>query len=370
MIKKATPTDRYIFDLGRPEFHYDPRQEMAVRHSQRLYDDLAPALRTGNSFTRFFSNPKPIKGIYFFGGTGRGKTYLVDCFYECLETKKKFRVHYHRFMQDVHKQLQKLPKTSNPLAVIGDRLSLKYQVLCIDEFQVFDIGDAMILETLLKSLFSNKVVLVITSNTAIQDLYKDGLQRNRFEPAIQLLLEHCNEFDLGTGTDYRMLMIQDELVYKIGDIVNDIHFLENKMNSLSPCTPKRNHTIVIHRRKIKYNALADDIIWFNFEHLCRTTRSTNDYIELAEIFHTVLIGQIEVMDDDKIDVVRRFIHLIDALYDHNVKLVATLQSEPESLYTGHILKFPFQRTSSRLQEMSSRQYLSKPHLVKSKVIVP
>lgn len=360
-----TPTERYESDLRQPNFVADPLQRYAVFHTQRLYDDLLSVqLQKPGLLAKIFRHKaQPLKGLYFMGGTGRGKTYLLDCFYECLPFAEKHRVHFHRFMLEIHDWLKQLPPSPDPLQVIGAELAKRYRVLCLDEFHVHDIGDAMIMAGLLQALFDNSVTLAASSNISIKELYKNGLQRERFLPAIKLLDENLDEIDLKAGADYRLHHLTSADTYLVINANNNHDWLEQRFAELAPTSPKHGHMLHINHRDIPYVALADDVIWFDFQVLCNTPRAASDYIEIALQFHTVFLSHIPVMSESQDDVAKRFIHLVDALYDHNVKLVASAQTMPDQLYTGRRLAFAFERTKSRLYEMASRDYMMQPHLM-------
>jgi len=358
-----TPLERYQLDLQKEGFVHDPQQEKSVEYTQTLYEKIlaATTLKKGLLDKLFETTPQPIKGLYFMGGTGRGKTYLVDCFYDCLPIKEKHRVHFHRFMLEIHEQLKQLPHSPDPLVIIGKSLAKQYRVLCLDEFHVHDIADAMIMAGMLGAMFKAGLTLVATSNIAIADLYKNGLQRERFLPAIKLLQENIHEFDLMEGTDFRFKFLTSGHTYQVTDKEEGQQFLQQKMEGLSPVPVKHKRGIIINHRTLEYIELADDVIWFDFDVLCNTPRSASDYIELACQFHTILIGHVTPMGEEQDDVAKRFIHLIDALYDHNVKLIITADVQPDELYSGRKLAFAFNRTISRLMEMGSSEYLSKQH---------
>lgn len=362
-----TPLQRYQSDLQKRRIITDAQQWEAVQKTQRLFSELNIAIQHKKSlFSTLFKHKKsPVQGLYLWGGTGRGKTYLVDSFYECLPGNKKHRVHFHRFMLEIHKELKLLPKSPNPLEIIASHLADKMNVLCLDEFHVHDIADAMLLAGLLKAMFEQGITLVATSNIAINDLYKNGLQRERFMYAIELLKRHTEEFDLGEGTDYRFNILDDsEHFYVINekntqDMGKD--FLSYKFIELAPCQPKTNRSIEINNREIKYISYADDVIWFDFSELCCTNRSAYDYIELAERFHTILLSDIDIMHENDDAAAKRFVHFIDAAYDHNVKILVTAYAEPQQLYHGKRMSFAFDRTISRLTEMGTEQYLKLAH---------
>ena len=360
-----TPLERYESDLRQPDFLADPLQRHAVAHTQRLYQELLTIqVQKPGRFARLFKNKRRYtKGLYFMGGTGRGKTYLLDCFYEALPFHEKYRVHFHRFMLEIHERLKELPPSPDPLQVIGAELAKHYRILCLDEFHVHDIGDAMIMAGLLQALFENGLVLAATSNIPIKHLYKNGLQRERFLPAISLLQENLEEVDLQEGQDYRLYRLTHGDTYQVVTTGNSHDWLELRFVKLAPSAPKHGRKLHINHRDIPYIALADDVIWFDFQVLCNTPRAVSDYIEIALQFHTLFLSGIPVMSEAQDDVAKRFIHLVDALYDHNVKLIATASAMPDQLYTGRRLAFAFQRTKSRLYEMTSQNYMNRPHLM-------
>ena len=361
-----TPLQRYQSDVNQRRIKADELQLQAVQFTQRLYSELLIAMEGNESyFTSFFKKKLPVRGLYLHGGTGRGKTYLVDSFYECLPGDRKHRVHFHRFMLEIHQQLEQLPKSQNPLDIIAKQLAEKLDVLCLDEFHVHDIADAMLLAGLLKAMFEHGITLVATSNIEIQDLYKNGLQRERFMYAIELLQKYCDEFDLGTDTDYRFNILGRSENYFL---INDKNtrergedYLAFKFIELAPCQPKTERSIEINNRELKYLLCADDLIWFNFNELFYTHRSAYDYIKLAEFFQTILISDIQVFEEKDDAAAKRFIHFIDAIYDHNVKLLVSANAMPSELYRGNRLKFAFDRTISRLTEMGSEHYLRLAH---------
>ncbi|SDH97569.1 cell division protein ZapE [Pseudomonas benzenivorans] len=361
-----TPLERYQADLKRPDFFHDAAQETAVRHLQRLYDDLlaGEAGKPGLFGKLFARRPLgPIKGLYFWGGVGRGKTYLVDTFFDALPFERKMRTHFHRFMKRVHEEMKTLKGEKNPLVIIGKRFADEARVICFDEFFVSDITDAMILATLLDELFKNGVSLVATSNIVPDGLYKDGLQRARFLPAIALLKEHTEIVNVDSGVDYRLRALeQAELFHWPLDAAAE-ESLQKSFDSLLPehCAVQENEALMIENRAIAARKVGDDVAWFEFRELCDGPRSQNDYIELGKIFHAVLLANVEQMGVAKDDLARRFINLVDEFYDRNVKLIISAEVELKDLYTGGRLTFEFQRTLSRLLEMQSHEFLSRPH---------
>ena len=361
-----TPLERYQADLKRPDFFHDAAQETAVRHLQRLYDDLIaddrgkPGL-LGSLFGK--KRQGPVKGLYFWGGVGRGKTYLVDTFYDALPFKQKMRTHFHRFMKRVHEEMKTLKGEKNPLTIIGKRFADEARVICFDEFFVSDITDAMILATLLEELFKNGVSLVATSNIVPDGLYKDGLQRARFLPAIALLKEHTDIVNVDSGVDYRLRALeQAELFHHPLDAEAEASLSRSFKSLLPDCTmSQEDEVLMIENREIRAVRVCEDVAWFEFRELCDGPRSQNDYIELGKIFHAVILANVEQMSVAKDDMARRFINLVDEFYDRNVKLIISAEVELKDLYSGGRLNFEFQRTLSRLLEMQSHEFLSRPH---------
>ncbi|VVN72540.1 cell division protein ZapE [Pseudomonas fluorescens] len=361
-----TPLERYQADLKRPEFFHDAAQETAVRHLQRLYDDLVAASQSKPGlFGKLFGKKEqaPVKGLYFWGGVGRGKTYLVDTFFEALPFKEKVRTHFHRFMKRVHEEMKTLPGEKNPLTIIAKRFSDEARVICFDEFFVSDITDAMILGTLMEELFKNGVTLVATSNIVPDGLYKDGLQRARFLPAIALIKQNTDIVNVDSGVDYRLRHLEQAELFHFPLDAAANESLRKSFQALTPdCTlAVENDVLMIENREIRALRTCEDVAWFDFRELCDGPRSQNDYIELGKIFHAVLISDVVQMTVTTDDIARRFINMVDEFYDRNVKLIISAEVELKDLYTGGRLNFEFQRTLSRLLEMQSHEFLSRAH---------
>lgn len=363
-----TPWERYQQDLQRPDFMKDAAQEDAVRRLQALYEQLVEAeSRRTKALSRFRlkvrkGREEPIKGLYFWGGVGRGKTYLMDTFYEALPFERKMRVHFHRFMQRVHNELKTLKGQKNPLELVAARFAQETRVICFDEFFVSDIGDAMILATLMDGLFSRGVTLVCTSNIVPDGLYRDGLQRARFLPAIELVKKYTDVVNVDGGVDYRLRTLeQAELYHCPLDDQADIS-LQRSYDALAlEAGSSHSLNLEINGRKLQARAHADDVVWFEFRELCDGPRSQNDYIELAREFHAVIISNVPVLGKSNDDQARRFINMIDEFYDRNVKVILSAAAPITELYTGGRLSFEFERTESRLLEMQSQEYLEAPH---------
>ncbi|EMP55983.1 AFG1 family ATPase [Marinobacter santoriniensis NKSG1] len=362
-----TPWQRYQKDLERPDFHRDAAQEDAVKRLQSLYDKLVDAESERNKamakLRRKLKKGKetPVKGLYFWGGVGRGKTYLMDTFYESLPFDRKMRVHFHRFMQRVHNELKSLKGEKNPLDIVSRKFADEARVICFDEFFVSDIGDAMILATLMGGLFSRGVTLVCTSNIVPDGLYKDGLQRQRFLPAIALVKKHTDVVNVDGGVDYRLRTLEQAELYHFPLDEEASRSLRQSFDNLAVEAAKHSKTMEINGRKIPAQAHADDVVWFDFKDVCDGPRSQNDYIEIARQFHAIIVNNVPVLGGDKDDQARRFINMIDEFYDRNVKVIMSAAAPITELYAGGRLGFEFERTESRLLEMQSREYLEAPH---------
>ena len=363
----TTPWQRYQADLQSDEFSHDPAQEQAVRKLQDLYERLLQEEqpRAGvisGLLQRWRQEPRrPERGLYMWGGVGRGKTYIMDTFFDSLPFPDKLRVHFHRFMQRVHDELTSLEGQKDPLELVADRLAGEARVVCFDEFFVTDIGDAMILGGLMEGLFARGVSLVATSNIEPKRLYENGLQRQRFLPAIAMIEQHTEVFNLDGDTDYRLRTLQQAELYHCPlDEGADLS-LEESFRRLAREPGMSWERIDINHRYITCRRLAEDVAWFDFAELCDTPRSPSDYIELARIFHAVLISGVPEFGPETGDQARRFINLVDEFYDRNVKLVLAAEKPLLELYAGGQLEFEFQRTLSRLQEMQSYDYLSLEH---------
>lgn len=366
-----SPIDKYKQDLERDDFQYDEAQENAVKHLQRLYEDLQnkPLPVTGfkmvlNRWKRVVAKQEPhaIKGLYFWGGVGRGKTYLVDTFYDCLPFKNKMRVHFHRFMHRVHDELKTLGGQSDPLKIIAKRFSEETCIICFDEFFVSDITDAMILGTLFEELFAHNVTLVATSNIIPDELYRNGLQRARFLPAIDLINQNCEVVNVDSGVDYRLRTLEQAEIYHFPLDQKAEDNLVTYFKQLSVEVGRRDCDIEINNRLLHAEAESDGVVHFEYSTLCESARSQSDYMELSRIYHTVLLANVKQMNVDCDDAARRFIALVDEFYERKVKLIISAQVEMENLYTHGGLSFEFKRCLSRLQEMQSRDYLASEHI--------
>jgi len=367
-MSQLSPSARYQQDLDTGGFQQDEAQQLAVQKLQALYEVLIKRNESRGVFENlasFFSGAKnkPIKGLYFWGGVGRGKTYLMDLFFDALPFEQKLRTHFHRFMRSVHQELTLIKNEKDPLEIIADKFASKYRVICFDEFFVVDITDAMILAGLLDGLFRRGVSLVTTSNIAPDGLYKNGLQRARFLPAIALLNEHCDVVNVDGGIDYRLRALKQSALYYTPHDQVALEQLDLFFRSLlaSESHVSEHVGLEVEGRTLMALKKADDIVWFDFYELCDGPRSQNDYIELAREFHAVIVSNVPCFVEGKDDLARRFIYLVDEFYDRNVKLILSAEQPFTSLYRSGRLSFEFQRTESRLQEMQSESYLAAAH---------
>lgn len=360
------PSEKYLEIKRQSGFVTDAAQQ----HSINLLDSLHVRLLQSRPrlpiawWRRLIAkkqSSEPVQGLYFWGGVGRGKTFLMDIFYQNLPIESKQRAHFHQFMNQIHAALKATPELDNPLRHIAGEISSRVSVLCLDEFVITDIADAMIMSGLLEVLFEQGVVLITTSNSAPQELYQDGLQRARFLPAIDIICQHCEVVNLDGGQDYRLLGLQKTHLYTVphsSAVVDEIKaWLAHRVTPFQSQTTR----LVINSRHLSFQMCAEDTVWFDFDELCKTSRSQNDYLELAKLFSTLILTDIEVMNAHSDDVARRFVLLIDILYDHHVILICSAPVSPEKLYQGERLAFEFERTASRLIEMQSQQYLASAH---------
>jgi len=366
------PQQRYQSDLEAGLISADPQQQRIVQYLQTLFEALSntrsPAGGLFAAMGRLFQrthrdSPAQPQGIYLWGGVGRGKTYLMDILCECLPAEIRLRTHFHRFMQSIHTELRELQGVANPLEQVAENLAARYRVVCFDEFFVLDIGDAMILGGLLDALFRRGVVLVTTSNIDPDGLYQNGLQRARFLPAIALLKAHTQVLQIGEGADYRLRTLsQATLFYHPDDAASTALMTESFRRLVpDPSAVIENHAIEILGRIIQARLSADDVVWFEFGELCDGPRSAYDYVEVAKLFHAVFVSAVPPLTDDMKDQVRRFINLVDELYDRRVKLIIAAAVPLTAFYPGNLLAFEFERTRSRLIEMQSYEYLGDEH---------
>ncbi|MGF1725807.1 cell division protein ZapE [Photobacterium nomapromontoriensis] len=363
-----TPQQKYQQDLMRSDFIADPAQAMAVGYLEALYQRLvAPEPEKKRSWLeRLLRRPedeiKAERGLYFWGGVGRGKTYLMDTFFDCLPTDRKMRVHFHRFMHRVHDELKLLDQQVDPLEVVAERFKLETDLICFDEFFVSDITDAMILGTLFEALFQRGITLVATSNTPPDELYQNGLQRTRFLPAIALIQAHCEVVNIDSGIDYRLRTLEQAEIYHFPlDTQAELNLLRY-FEQLAVTSRSANQQIEINYRMLSTLHEAEGVVHFDFSTLCQSARNQSDYMALSRLYHTVLLSGVCQMGEEESDVARRFIALVDEFYERNVTLIISAEVVWDQLYLGQRLAFEFKRCCSRLIEMQSHDYLARPHL--------
>jgi cell division protein ZapE len=357
---RQSPLARYQQLIDSGAFSADPQQLPAVRALDELWHVLQrPRASLLDRVRR--RTPAGARGLYLWGSVGRGKTWLMDLFYDCLPARRKQRTHFHRFMQKIHQDLRDLGRVRDPLDRIAADWARQTDVLCLDEFFVTDIADAMLLANLLDGLFARGVTLVTTSNIPPDELYRDGLQRAKFLPAIELIKQQTRVLHLPGGTDFRLRILeQSEIFHHPLDDAAD-RVMTKAFNRMTAAS-EMNHDLDVNGRNFHAHRRGDGVIWFEFEELCEKPRGAIDYIEIARAFNTVLISNIPQLTEEATNATRRFITLVDEFYDRNVKLLISAEVALGELYTGRKMAFEFERTTSRLTEMQSHDYLARPHL--------
>ena len=355
-----TPSALYAQGVAERRWQDDPAQVAALMALDRIHADLSAA-SARTLWKRMLRPRRAVRGLYLWGDVGRGKTFLVDLFFAALPFDQKLRLHFHRFMRRVHADLTQLEGRADPLAEVAAHIAEQARVLCLDEFFVTDIGDAMILAGLLQHLFARGVTLVTTSNIEPTLLYRDGLQRAKFLPAIALLEQHCEIMRLQSAQDYRLRALTEAGVYFTPLGAPAERALAACFERIAPGAPRADTAIEVNGRDIPLKRQADGMIWFEFDALCEGPRAVADYIELAQSFHTVLISGVPQFTPMMEDAARRFVNLIDEFYDRGVNLVLSAATPITELYDGERLRAEFARTQSRLIEMGSREYLAAAH---------
>jgi cell division protein ZapE len=348
----------YVATLTARGYASDPAQERAVDALQRCADDWAAYRgKRSNALKKLVNHPPLPRGVYLWGGVGRGKSFLMDCFYQAVPIRRKTRLHFHEFMREVHRELAGLQGTVNPLDELGQRMARRFKLLCFDEFHITDITDAMILYRLLIALLDNGVGFVTTSNFRPDDLYPDGLHRDRVLPAIALLNERMEVVNVDNGIDYRRGTLAQVQTYltPLGPPADAA--LRDAFERLAPCADE-DPKLTIEARTVRALRRAGGVVWFDFKTLCEGPRSQNDYLEIATRFDTVLLSGVPQMAERDASAARRFTLLVDVLYDRHVKLILSAAVPPGELYLHGPLANEFPRTVSRLAEMQSAQYLA------------
>jgi cell division protein ZapE len=355
------PVAHYARGVAAGEWQADPAQIAALAAFERLHVALASATPP-TLWQRLRGEPAPTpRGLYVWGSVGRGKTFLMDLFFDALPISAKRRVHFHRFMQDLHAELRTLAGHSDPLVTVAQRIATQTRVLCLDEFFVLDIGDAMILGNLLKALFADGVVLVTTSNTPPPNLYKDGLQRERFLPAIALIEQYCEVVELASPTDWRLRALRQAPVYHTPPDARAERAMLATFHRVARGVEREAVTLTVNERPILARREANGVIWFDFDAICEGPRGVADYIEFARHYHTILISGVPEFTPQTENAAQRFVEFVDEIYDRGVNLVLSAAVPIVDLYDGHRLRAVFARTESRLIEMQSEDYLSREH---------
>ncbi|MBH2535860.1 cell division protein ZapE [Serratia sp. CY33802] len=374
-MQALSPLSRYQQALDAGEYQADEVQRRAVTQLDRIYQALlqkpaasAPAGRLRGKLSRLLGKggdtapQRPVQGLYMWGGVGRGKTWLMDMFFHSLPGDRKMRLHFHRFMLRVHEELTELQGRENPLEIVADGFKAETDVLCFDEFFVSDITDAMLLATLLQALFARGITLVATSNIPPDDLYRNGLQRARFLPAIDLINEYCDVMNVDAGIDYRLRTLTQAHLYLTPLSDQTRETLDRMFVKLAGKAGEDAPVLQINHRPLQAIRSVDGVLAVDFHTLCEEARSQLDYIALSRLYHSVILYNVQVMGPLKENTARRFLALVDEFYERHIKLVIGAEASMFEIYQGVQLKFEFQRCLSRLQEMQSEEYLKLPHL--------
>ena len=357
----TTVTELYHQTLAERGYQADPAQLRAVVALQRCQDEWAAyKARRGNALTKALVRPPIPVGVYMYGGVGRGKSFLMDAFFQAVPLQRKTRLHFHEFMREVHRELQELKGIQNPLDELGKRIARRFRLICFDEFHVADVTDAMILHRLLDALYRNRVSIITTSNFHPDGLYPNGLHRDRILPAIELLKAKLEVINVDNGTDYRRLTLQQVELYHTPLGPQADAAMTAAFDGLAEVRDEE-PVLRIEHRELRTRRRAGGVVWFDFKMLCGGPRSQNDYLEIATQFHTVLLSGVPLMPPKLASEARRFTWLIDVLYDRRVKLILSAEVPPEQLYTEGPMSHEFPRTISRLHEMQSAEFLALEH---------
>ncbi|QLN46109.1 cell division protein ZapE [Klebsiella grimontii] len=375
-MQSLSPTSRYLSSLNEGSHQPDDVQREAVSRLDTIFHELqnkpSAAPQTGGGlrakFGKLLGKREPVaetvavRGLYMWGGVGRGKTWLMDLFYQSLPGERKQRLHFHRFMLRVHEELTTLQGHSDPLEIVADRFKAETDVLCFDEFFVSDITDAMLLGGLMKALFARGITLVATSNIPPDELYRNGLQRARFLPAIDAIKQHCDIMNVDAGIDYRLRTLTQAHLWLSPLNAETQQQMDKLWLALAGAKREQAPTLEINHRPLPTLGVENQTLAASFATLCVDARSQHDYIVLSRLFHTVMLFEVPVMTGLMESEARRFIALVDEFYERHVKLVVSAAVPLYEIYQGERLKFEFQRCLSRLQEMQSEEYLKREHL--------
>ncbi|AUH50462.1 cell division protein ZapE [Chromobacterium sp. ATCC 53434] len=358
----CSPKGWYRMASEKPGFIHDEAQAAAIEQLDRLWHALVDFKAKRNRFLgRSLRSPDVPRGLYFWGGVGRGKSFLMDAFYACVPYRRKRRIHFHNFMAETHRELKKLAGGKDPLLAYADQIAKTTRLLCFDEFHVSDIADAMILGRLLSALLERGVVVVTTSNYAPDDLYPNGLQRQNFLPTIALIKREMDVLNVDGGNDYRLRELTREPLFMVPADEDSERRMEQLFRKVGTGAELPQKSIAVLGREIPVRRLSPGVAWFDFAALCDGPRAQTDYLEIASEFHTVFVSGIPRLSSKQASVARRFTWLVDVFYDNRVKLIASAAAAPEEIYTEGLQAGEFFRTASRLTEMQSKSYLELPH---------
>ncbi|APZ04916.1 cell division protein ZapE [Kosakonia cowanii JCM 10956 = DSM 18146] len=374
-MQSLSPTSRYLTALKEGSHQPDDVQKEAVTRLDTIYQQLIaeqePAAQQSGGLMAKFSkllgkrdsaSREPVRGLYMWGGVGRGKTWLMDLFYHSLPGERKQRLHFHRFMLRVHEELTSLQGQSDPLEIVADRFKAQTDVLCFDEFFVSDITDAMLLGGLMKALFARGITLVATSNIPPDELYRNGLQRARFLPAIEAIKQFCDVMNVDAGIDYRLRTLTQAHLWLSPLGEETAQQMDKLWLALAGAPRSHAPELEINHRPLATLGVENQTLAVSFATLCVNARSQHDYIALSRLFHTVMLFEVPVMTRLMENEARRFIALVDEFYERHVKLVVSAAAPLHEIYQGERVKFEFQRCLSRLQEMQSEEYLKREHM--------
>ncbi len=373
-MQSLTPTSRYLSALNEGSHQPDDVQKEAVSRLDRIYQQIVTkeqsAPQSGGLMAKFGKllgkresiALTPVRGLYMWGGVGRGKTWLMDLFYQSLPGERKQRLHFHRFMLRVHEELTQLQGHSDPLEIVADRFKAETDVLCFDEFFVSDITDAMLLGGLMKALFARGITLVATSNIPPDELYRNGLQRARFLPAIDAIKQYCDIMNVDAGVDYRLRTLTQAHLWLSPLNEETQQQMDKLWLALAGAKRTQSPTLEVNHRPLATLGVENQTLAVSFATLCVDARSQHDYIALSRLYHTVMLFDVPIMTPLMESEARRFIALVDEFYERHVKLVVSAAVPLYEIYQGERLKFEFQRCLSRLQEMQSEEYLKRQHM--------
>lgn len=362
-----SPAERYAQAISSGQFMPDEAQAQAVQELERVWQELIQRFKASKKVFRRFQRQIPPNGVYMWGGVGRGKTWLMDQFFDSIPFRRKMRMHFHHFMQHVHRELNKLAGQRNPLDLVADQIYQQAVVICFDEFFVSNVTDAMILSELFQKLFNRGITLVATSNIAPDGLYKNGIHRDRFIPTIEMVKKNCVVLNVDAGVDYRLRVLKQAQLFKAPLSSDHKDWIAERFAALTKTQTISQEPIMINSRVVETIGHTEDVLWCEFSELCLKPRSPADFIEIANIYNTVLVSNVPHLTDYLSEGARRFIYLVDEFYDRGVKLLLTSEDSIIEIYQGEKLAFEIERTRSRLLEMQSDEYLNAEHKLIQKI---